>query len=294
MSCWPGWAWRRRAIRFVTFIPGSWPPSPGFEPCAILISSSSARFKYRGVTPNRADATCLTRLSRRGPPSSSYMSGSSPPSPELERAPTWFMAIASASCASGESAPSDIAVLTNRLTISLAGSTSSSGTGASESLISITSRTDCVANLALPLQDPRLERLSITDLSFRKLRSGREGEVWVDGGRADCDQARDVVHIDRVAGDAHDVLRHPHAGRQQVFVHRTYSKSHRHRQAVRAGPAVAERYDSIDLSRLDPQAEQRVVQRFAWPICRIEPVPLSEDPRQLGRAEHGGIQLQEG
>ena len=42
--------------------PGSWPPSPGFEPCAILICSSSAERRYAGVTPNRADATCLVRL----------------------------------------------------------------------------------------------------------------------------------------------------------------------------------------------------------------------------------------
>jgi hypothetical protein len=42
--------------------------------------------------------------------------------------PSRFIAIASVSCASRESEPSDIAPVEKRLTISLAGSTSSSGT----------------------------------------------------------------------------------------------------------------------------------------------------------------------
>ncbi len=57
----PGWVWRRRAISRDTLWPGSWPPSPGFEPCAILIWISSARARYSGVTPKRPDATCLMR-----------------------------------------------------------------------------------------------------------------------------------------------------------------------------------------------------------------------------------------
>ena len=43
--------------------------------------------------------------------------GSSPPSPEFERAPTAFAPAASASCASGEIAPSEIAAVENRATI---------------------------------------------------------------------------------------------------------------------------------------------------------------------------------
>jgi len=35
-------ACRMRAMYSLTFLAGNWPPSPGFEPCAILISSSSA------------------------------------------------------------------------------------------------------------------------------------------------------------------------------------------------------------------------------------------------------------
>ena len=38
----PGVACRMRAMYSLTFFAGNWPPSPGFEPCAILISSSSA------------------------------------------------------------------------------------------------------------------------------------------------------------------------------------------------------------------------------------------------------------
>src|SRR5207244_915288 len=65
MSGTPGTECRRRAISAVTLCPGSCPPSPGFEPWAILISSSSARIRYCVVTPKRADATCLIRLSAR-------------------------------------------------------------------------------------------------------------------------------------------------------------------------------------------------------------------------------------
>ena len=46
----------------------------------------------------------------------------------FERAPIRFIAIASVSCASRESEPSDIAPVANRFTSSRAGSTSSSGT----------------------------------------------------------------------------------------------------------------------------------------------------------------------
>ena len=55
----PGRAKRSRAIISLTLWPGSWPPSPGFAPCAILICSTSALIRYSGVTPKRPDATCL-------------------------------------------------------------------------------------------------------------------------------------------------------------------------------------------------------------------------------------------
>ncbi len=54
---------------------------------------------------------------------------SSPPSPEFEWPPRRFIATASVSCASFESAPRLIAPVEKRLTISLAGSTSSIGIG---------------------------------------------------------------------------------------------------------------------------------------------------------------------
>src|SRR5207244_3352297 len=54
----PGTECRRRAISAVTLCPGSCPPSPGFDPWAILISSSSARTRYCVVTPKRPEATC--------------------------------------------------------------------------------------------------------------------------------------------------------------------------------------------------------------------------------------------
>ena len=59
----------------------------------------------------------------------SKRSGSSPPSPVLDFAPSRFIAMAKVSCASAEIDPYDIAPVENRLTISLAGSTSSMGTG---------------------------------------------------------------------------------------------------------------------------------------------------------------------
>jgi hypothetical protein len=60
--------------------------------------------------------------------SSANRAGSSPPSPVLDLPPSRFMPDASVSCASGDSAPSDMPPDLKRLTISAAGSTSSSGT----------------------------------------------------------------------------------------------------------------------------------------------------------------------
>jgi hypothetical protein len=42
-----------------TLPPGSWPPSPGLAPWAILIWIWSALTRYSAVTPKRPDATCL-------------------------------------------------------------------------------------------------------------------------------------------------------------------------------------------------------------------------------------------
>ncbi len=83
MSATPGVVCRNRAMSSVTLWPGSCPPSPGFEPCAILICSSRAYTAYSGVTPNRPDAICLMLEFR----SVRKRARSSPPSPEFERAP---------------------------------------------------------------------------------------------------------------------------------------------------------------------------------------------------------------
>src|SRR6478609_9589484 len=110
ISVTPGVECRVRAMTASTLCPGSWPPSPGFAPCEILIWSSSALTMYSAVTPNRADATCLIALLRSVP----KRAGSSPPSPLLLRPPSRFMAMASVSCASALRDPNDIAPVQNR------------------------------------------------------------------------------------------------------------------------------------------------------------------------------------
>ena len=82
------------------------------------------------LTPKRPEATCLIAERRESPFVAAKRTGSSPPSPVFDWPPMRFIAIASVSCASRESEPSDIAPVEKRLTISLAGSTSSSGIAA--------------------------------------------------------------------------------------------------------------------------------------------------------------------
>src|SRR5215469_14105272 len=126
----PGVEYLVFAIHGYTLCAGSWPPSPGLAPCDILICRSSALTRYSLVTPNRPLATCLIADLRRSPfTSAAYLSASSPPSPEFDRPPSRFIAIARVWCASADSEPYDIAPVQNRLTISLTGSTSSIGTG---------------------------------------------------------------------------------------------------------------------------------------------------------------------
>src|SRR5215472_13066575 len=85
----PGVAYLVLAIQGYTLCPGSCPPSPGLAPCAILICRSSALTRYSLVTPNRPLATCLTAERRRSPlASGTNRSGSSPPSPVLDRPPS--------------------------------------------------------------------------------------------------------------------------------------------------------------------------------------------------------------
>src|ERR1700688_4575994 len=116
----PGVEYRVLAIHGYTLFPGSWPPSPGLAPCAILICRSSALTRYSLVTPNRPEATCLMALRRQSPfGSTTYRSASSPPSPVLDLPPKRFIAMARVSWASLEIEPYDIAPVAKRLTTSL-------------------------------------------------------------------------------------------------------------------------------------------------------------------------------
>src|SRR5258706_16306677 len=122
----PGVEYRVLAIHGYTLFPGNWPPSPGLAPCAILICNSSASVRYKLVTPNLADATCLIALRIESPfGNGSYLLSSSPPSPVLLLAPRRFIAIANVVCASHEMEPKLIAPVAKRLYIFSAGSTSS-------------------------------------------------------------------------------------------------------------------------------------------------------------------------
>src|SRR6202000_3150634 len=114
----PGVEYLVLAIHGYTLCPGSWPPPPGWAPWAILICRSSALTRYSLVTPNRPDATCLTAERRRSPLGSGLnRSGSSPPSPVLDRPPSRFIAMARVSCASAEIDPYDMAPVLKRLRI---------------------------------------------------------------------------------------------------------------------------------------------------------------------------------
>ncbi len=62
----PGVEYRVLATHGYTLWPGSWPPSPGLAPWAILIWMSSALVRYSLVTPKRPEATCLMELRRVG------------------------------------------------------------------------------------------------------------------------------------------------------------------------------------------------------------------------------------
>ena len=127
-------------------MPGSWPPSPGLAPWAILISTWSAAIRKLGVTPNRPDATCLILLLAVSPLRSlrrwgnawdwpaaftsfrcRYRCGSSPPSPLLLLPPSRFMAMAIASWVSRLMAPRDMPPVQKRCTMEATDSTWSMG-----------------------------------------------------------------------------------------------------------------------------------------------------------------------
>mmetsp|Transcript_18339 Transcript_18339/g.37208 ORF Transcript_18339/g.37208 Transcript_18339/m.37208 type:complete len:211 (-) Transcript_18339:1269-1901(-) len=159
ISVTPGFDSRSVAMYLSIFCPGSWPPSPGLAPCASLISIWLALIRYSGETPKRPDATCLICDVGRSPflsprrygkeaetPSSSTSLmrlkrlSSSPPSPELLLPPKRFMAMPSVSCASRDSAPSDMPPVQNLRMISSTGSTLSMEIGSRSDLMSMRSR----------------------------------------------------------------------------------------------------------------------------------------------------------
>ena len=115
----PGVEWRTLAMVASTLWPGSWPPSPGLAPCAILICIMLELTRYSAVTPKRPDATCLMAERMESPLGSGLKrSASSPPSPVFDLPPMRFMAMASVVCASrliepkliapGREAPHDV------------------------------------------------------------------------------------------------------------------------------------------------------------------------------------------
>src|SRR5919106_1340632 len=97
----PGVERRTRAMFSSTLWPGSWPPSPGLAPWAILICRSSALTRYSADTPKRPDATCLMAERMESPLGNGLKrSRSSPPSPVFDLPPMRFMAMARVTCAS--------------------------------------------------------------------------------------------------------------------------------------------------------------------------------------------------
>ena len=141
ISVTPGVLCRSLAISSVTLKPGSCPPSPGLAPWATLISISRQAFRYSAVTPNRPEAICLMAELALSPFGRGLKrASSSPPSPLSLRAPMRFMAMASVSCASGLSAPSEMPGAIRCLRISVMLSTSSTGIGVRPPLKSSRSR----------------------------------------------------------------------------------------------------------------------------------------------------------
>src|SRR3954447_12206181 len=134
----PGVECRVLATHGYTLWPGSWPPSPGLAPCAILIWISSELTRYSLVTPNRPEATCLMALRLLSPLGKGLnRAEASPPSPVLLAPASRFIAMASVSCASPLIEPYDIAPVANRLTIDSTGSTSSIGNGVRPSSLNL-------------------------------------------------------------------------------------------------------------------------------------------------------------
>ena len=104
----PGTADLADAIALDTLNAGSWPPSPGLAPWAILICISWAADKYSAFTPNLPLATCLiVELINLSWFEILYLFFASPPSPVLLLAPAIAKPFASSKCAFSDIAPNE-------------------------------------------------------------------------------------------------------------------------------------------------------------------------------------------
>ncbi len=110
---------------------------------------------------------------------------------------------------------------------------------------------------------------------------------------ADCDEARDVVDVDRVAGDRDDVGGHTLAGAQEVRVHSADGKGHRYGHPLRHRPAVAQSHDPVNFFRLAAQARQRVSQGFTCGVRCVQDRRFFEHARELRGAEDRRFELEE-
>ncbi len=147
------------------------------------------------------------------------------------------------------------------------------------------------SHLGHDLQQSRLERLSVARRGF--IAHGRERQVGMDRRRADGDQAGEVVHIDAVAGDGHDVGCHSPTGRKQMRVHGADRERHRHGQTVQRRPAVAQGDDPFSRFRLTTQSSQCVTQGFARRVRRIEDHRVFQHAGQLRSPEHRRFELEQ-
>ena len=92
------------------------------------------------------------------------------------------------------------------------------------------------AHLGHDLEQAGLDGLAVARRRF--IANGCERQVRMDRGRSDGDEARDVVHVDDVASDGHDVGGHAPARGQQVGVDGADCQCHGDRQPGTPSPTL--------------------------------------------------------
>src|SRR5438270_468261 len=240
-----------------TLCPGSWPPSPGFAPWAILICIMSELTRYSVVTPKRPDATCLIAERIESPLGSGLKrSASSPPSPVLDLPPMRFIAIASVVCASREMEPNafdpgggageifgdEVRLEANRVEYLRAA-------------IGLVGRD---AHLRHHLEQPFVDRLDVAldDLLVGNLLrqlvldryEGFEGEIGIDRLRSIAGKTCEMVHLAGFAGFKHQPDRGAQPLPDQVMMHGRAGKQRRNRDPFGAGAAVRQDHDVDSLA----------------------------------------------